>query len=305
MTGPPFSIWRLKSGNDAADAVQHVAEPHGDELRLAGAADGLANKLRNALADAHDVRGPDRLVRGHHDEFSHPVHLRVMGDQRRPADVVPQGLDGVQLHERDMLVGRGVEHHFGHEFGEGLLQTVLIQDVADDRAGLELREQLHEVHLDLIEIELRVFEQNKAFRRKMRNLAAELGADGPPGARDHNGLVPQIFPDPVVLSFTGSLPRRSSIRNSRSELTFTAPLRISPTAGRVFDLTPALLHVSMILRLAFAGAEGSAIRISSTFHCFTILRISRVFPMTWYPWMVICRLDRSSSTNPTGLYLSR
>ena len=82
----------------------------------------------------------------------------------------------VRLHQRHVLVGRGVEHHPG---------VVLLEDLAHLRRVARVGEHggrvesalVHELALDLEEPGFAVVDEDEARRADARQLAAELGAD--------------------------------------------------------------------------------------------------------------------------------
>ncbi len=71
------------------------------------------DQLRDRLRDADHRDRVHRLVRGHVHEASTPASSGAHGDVARAADVVQHRLVGMVLHQRDVLVSRGMEHDIG------------------------------------------------------------------------------------------------------------------------------------------------------------------------------------------------
>jgi hypothetical protein len=65
-------------------------------------------QLGDPLGGPHDVGRPHGLIGGDHDEVRDPVLGGGYGQVVCAEDVVLDGLEDVRLHQRDVLVGRGV-----------------------------------------------------------------------------------------------------------------------------------------------------------------------------------------------------
>ena len=99
----------LEDGHDTAVRPEHVPEADGD-VGASEAARGIRHDhLGDALAGAHDARGPDGLVRGDEHEALDADGLRRVQDGQRAADVRLDRLGGVVLEHGHVLVGSGME----------------------------------------------------------------------------------------------------------------------------------------------------------------------------------------------------
>ena len=93
----------------AAAAAEHVAEPHRDEVPPAGLGDLLHDLLGDPLGGAHDVGRAHGLVGRDEHEVLDPELGGELRDVPGAEHVVGDRLADVALHQRHVLVGRGVE----------------------------------------------------------------------------------------------------------------------------------------------------------------------------------------------------
>ncbi len=178
-----------KARDHAAGRAEHVAEAHHDELGPALRLQRLAEHLRQALGGAHDVGRIHRLVGRDEHEFLRPRGLRrARGDERRQG-VVRHRLEGVVLlHQRHVLVGRGVEHDLRRVAREYLLHAPRVLRVADRCRDRHAGQAVAELLLYRVQREFGDVEEHDPRRREARDLARELRADRAAGARDEDRL---------------------------------------------------------------------------------------------------------------------
>ena len=181
-----------KFWDDAAAAAQDVTEADHDETRTGLILEPLDDHLSEALAGPHDVGGVDGLVGRDQHELGHAGPLAGPSQRVGTEDVVEERLgDVVGLHERDVLVGRGVEHDPRGIFSEEPLEPLGVLDVTDD--GEEFDGQALKLLLKLIECVFREVIADEQPRRIFDDLAAELGADRAAGPSDQHHLTIDQF----------------------------------------------------------------------------------------------------------------
>ena len=186
-----------------ARGIEHVAEPDHGEQGGASALlrQRLEDQLGQALAGAHDIGGPDRLVARHEHEALHAQLPGGLGQNQRAKGVVLQAGEGVQLDDRHMLIGGGVIDHLDLEVADGAGHDLAVEHRSQHRndsrhggavgSGLELSPTLVllDFHLDLVKRNLRQLEQDQRLGSEAEQLPGELRPDRAPGAGDHHHLV--------------------------------------------------------------------------------------------------------------------
>ena len=123
-----------------------------------------------------------------------PASPATRADQARGERVVAHGLDRVELHEADMLVGGRVEDDRRAVLGEHLSHPLALLAVGEhgrERGGVDVAVVL-ELALDAEEVLLRVVEKHEPPRRDARDLPAQLGADRAARAGDHHDLAAEV-----------------------------------------------------------------------------------------------------------------
>ena len=130
--------------------------------------------------------------------------LRLPRDARhepRGDRVVAHGLDGVLLHEADVLVRRRVEDDRRAVGLEDLAHALLLLAVREDdvEGGVVHVAVVLELALDREEVVLGVVEEDEPARRDARDLARELLADRAAGAGDEDDLAVEVRADAVEL----------------------------------------------------------------------------------------------------------
>lgn len=113
VTGAARRDLTAEQGHHGAVGAKHIAEAHRGEGGGRAAGHGLHHHFAQALAGAHDGGGVDGLIRRDQDEFFDAVSVRRPDGVQRAEHVVADGLLGTGFHQRDMLMGGGVEHHVG------------------------------------------------------------------------------------------------------------------------------------------------------------------------------------------------
>ena len=182
----------LEHRDDAAVRAQHVAEAHGGEHGLGRARVQLHHHLAHALRGAHDARGVHGLVGGDEDEARGAERVGRLHHVERAEHVVVQRLARARLHERHVLMRRGMEHgartvlreHLGHA---GLVAHAA--DLDDDLDVVVLGQQLVAQHVGVVLVDV---EDDDARGRHAAQLPAELAADGAAAARDQHALAGDV-----------------------------------------------------------------------------------------------------------------
>jgi hypothetical protein len=100
--------------HDAALTLQDVPEAHAREARrFRDRADVAQEQLADALGRTHHVGRPDGLVGRDVYDAAHTGIRCSLEDVERAADVIVERLDGVGLHERNVLVSGHMEDEVG------------------------------------------------------------------------------------------------------------------------------------------------------------------------------------------------
>src|SRR5215216_523815 len=124
---PPGLYLPPEGRNHAPPAPQHVPKPNRSIKRLRVLLGRRAHEhLRKALGRPHDVYGVNSLIGRDVNELLRPELPGSARHDQGTANIVGDGLGGVQFHERDVLVGGGVEDQMGPEAveeGAGLLRV--------------------------------------------------------------------------------------------------------------------------------------------------------------------------------------
>ena len=163
----------------------------------------LNDHLADSLGGAHDVRGVDRLVGGDEQEASAAVGEGGVGRLVGAQDVVLDGLAGRVLHQRDMLVGGGVEDQLGLVALEDVLDASGVADGADEHREIEVGMMAEQLLLDVVGVVLVDVEDDEASGMVGGDLSAEFGADGAAAAGDEDGASVEVVEDLVVVDDDG------------------------------------------------------------------------------------------------------
>ena len=153
----------------------------------------LQHHFREALGRSHDIGRIHGLV-GRYQHEGLDLGL-VRGFRRVPGrdHVVVDALDDVLLDDRHMLVRARVIHRLDAVGQENLAHPLLVMSIADEPDELDLQRILlgdgAQFALDVVERELRHFEQHQPLRAQPDDLTAQLRADRAPRTRDHHDPV--------------------------------------------------------------------------------------------------------------------
>src|SRR5690606_31168399 len=113
-------------------------KPHHGKARVPAAAilqprrgsqigiDRLQHELGKALAGAHHIGGPNRLVSAYENEFADAMPVCRARTSHCSPDIVLQSLDRIVLNERDMFVSRSVIDRVGLERRDDFAYAFLI-----------------------------------------------------------------------------------------------------------------------------------------------------------------------------------
>ena len=152
--------------------------------------DPFAERLR----PSEDVLRIDRLVRRDEHEPLDAALRRDLGQALRREHVVAHGLDRVRLDQRDVLVGRAVEHDGRAELVEDLPHRGGVRNVRENGNGrVEL--PADELPVDVDERRLGVVHEDHARGRDRDDLPADLAADRAAGAGDEHRLAGEVRRD--------------------------------------------------------------------------------------------------------------
>ena len=158
----------------AAGRPEDVPEADGDEARLdvlaraVGLDDPLAQRLRLAH---HRLRVHGFVGRDEHEPPRAELDRRL-GDDARAQRVVAYGFERIRLHQRHVLVRRGVEDH---------RRPVAVEDLVHLPAALAVREDRHtggepalvdELALDVEQRGLALLDKHEPLRPEASDLAA-------------------------------------------------------------------------------------------------------------------------------------
>ncbi len=195
----------------------------------------------------------------------------LAGDPRhepRGQGVVAHRLDRVQLHHRDVLVGRGVEDDVRPVLGEHLAHPLLLLAVGQDRdRGADVAILL-ELAQDLEQVVLGVVDQDEPARAHPGDLAAQLAADRAAGAGDQHDLALQIGADTLELHPHRARGRACPRPGPRAADGRRAAARCRPGAARTRSEwsapgSPASRQAATTRARSVPGAEGMAMITSS------------------------------------------
>ena len=197
----------LEDRNHAPGRAEHVSEPNhgvacGRLLR-----ERVDVSLGDLLGDAHDAGGMDRLVRGDEHEVLGVELVGQIGDAAGAEDVVLDGLADVAFHQRDVLVGSGMEDDGGAKTVEDQPHPGGVADVADAAVDLGFARLVPELAIDGEDAVLTAADEDQGLGMEVQHLAAYLGSDAPPGAGDQNGAVRQETADGVGVQLDGLAPQ--------------------------------------------------------------------------------------------------
>src|SRR5690625_366358 len=178
----------FEHGNDAAAAAEHVPEADGHEhLPVVRVPGGYSQEeFDHAFRGAHHGSRVHGLVCRDVHEVRHPVLPRQVHEVAAADHVVEDRFFRVQLHERHVLVRRGMEHDVGPQPPEDVVEPGTVLDGADHAVVGDVGPVAVEFPLERIDGVFTVPEQHEAFRVEPADLPDEFTADGAAGAGDHH-----------------------------------------------------------------------------------------------------------------------
>ena len=207
----------LKKRDDAAVAAQNITEAHRHEFRFGLPVHHLYHHLAQTLGRTHDVGGVDGLVGGY---LHKPLDAVLRGGLRQLVgadDVVLDGLVGAFLHQRDVLMGRSVEHKLRPVSFHHMVQPDGVTDRADDDLQIQFRMGAAQLHLNIIGIIFVNIQNNKLLRLRMGDLTAQLAADAPAAAGDQHHLAGNIAHNFIQIDLDG-FPAQQVLRIDLAQL---------------------------------------------------------------------------------------
>ena len=182
-----------EQGNDAAVAAQYISEPHRHIFGiLRPAAEHLNDHLADALRGAHHVGGIHRLVRGDQHKGLHPVPVRRLRHMICTKHVVLDRLVGAVLHQRHVLVGRGVIDNVGAVLVKKQFHLLPVPHGPDQDHQIQHRIFMPQLLLDGVGIIFINIKNDQLSGTAGGDLAAQLAADAPASPCDQHRLAPDI-----------------------------------------------------------------------------------------------------------------
>ena len=194
VTGPPRSIWRRKIGITLPEEPRTL--PKRTATKRVGDVAAVPERLDDPLADAPST-GPSRssgstaLSVETSTKRSASNSTATSATTRVASDVVAHGLDRVRLHQRHVLVRRGVEDDRGLVALEDLaassarLPTSASTAAHGGEAALVARARARSRTARVSAL----LDEDEPRRAEARDLAAELRADRAAGAGDEHASV--------------------------------------------------------------------------------------------------------------------
>ena len=174
----------LETGNHRTVAAQDIAKTGGDELGLAGyfalldgSIEALYIDFGQALATAHDVGGVHGLVGTYHHKLLDAVLHSDIGHIARTIYIDTDGFARIFFHQRDMLIGCGMEHYLGMVGAEGKLKAFLAAHIAYDRDELQTGELFLELEAEVVHRGFAHIEAHKVAHIELGELAADFATD--------------------------------------------------------------------------------------------------------------------------------
>ena len=181
-----------EQGHHGAVGTKHIAEAHRGEGGFGAAGHGLHHHFAQPLAGTHDGGGVHRLVGGNEDELFHAVGIRRSDGVQRTEHVVADGLLRTGLHQGDVLMGGGVEHHVGFVGIKQQLQPPGVPDGADLHAEGQLPAVLvQQFLLDVVGVVFVNIKNDQPLGMMLDDLTAQLTANGTAATGDKNRLAGQ------------------------------------------------------------------------------------------------------------------
>ena len=152
----------------------------------------IGDDFSDPLGGAHDAGRVNGLVRRDEDELAGSVLMRAVEDIFRAGDVVLHRLGLVVLHERNVLVRRGVEHDVRPVLAEHGVKEAAVLDVGDAVYDLRLALKKPGVLVEdldqVVDGKLAPAHGDELLDVELQQLPAYLRADAPTRPGDEDGL---------------------------------------------------------------------------------------------------------------------
>ena len=196
-----------ESGYHGAIAAQYVAESGGDvagvrgicSLRRQLSVQALHVHFGHALGGTHHVGGVHCLVGGNHHELLHPMLAGNLGHVDGALHVGDDGLAGVLLHERNVLVGSGMEDDGGLVLGYDIGAAGAVADIGHHGGEGHLRVFLLNLQADEVHGSLGAIKQYHSGGGELAALAHYLAADAAGGAGHEDDAAGDFGADSLLL----------------------------------------------------------------------------------------------------------
>ena len=178
----------FEKGHNRAIGTKHIAKPHRAEF-CGAVRPALQDHLAESLGSAHEVGGIHSLIRGDHDKFLDAELLRRPHHMICAENVILDGLLWAFLHQRDMLVGRRMEHDVGAIHPKQAVNFFLISHGGDLHPQVQpIAPYTPQLLLDIISVVLVNIQNDELLGLIFGDLTAKLAADGTAAAGHQHGL---------------------------------------------------------------------------------------------------------------------
>ncbi len=194
----------LELGDDASPASEDVSEAdcHIGRLRML-LPDVVQNHLCDALGRPHHAGRIDRLVRRDEKHFFHAVASRQPRDVQRSSGVDAHRFPRVHLHQRDVLVRRGVKHQSRRVQPEYGVHRDGIRHIGYDRPVRDTDMFARKRFDQGVDRLFPMSEQDEFLRRILRRLTGDFRTDRSTGARHEDGPSSDDAGDPLEVEAHG------------------------------------------------------------------------------------------------------
>ena len=160
----------------------------------------LHDHLTAALGRAHDIGGIDRLIGGDHHKALHLIFFGKVHHVERAEDIVLDRLGRRNLHQRNMLMRRRVEHDLRMIFGKDAVHFRVVAHRRDQGNEIQAVAVLDiQLLLDVVGVILIDIHDDDLFGAVLSDLAHQLGADGTAAARNHTDLAVDKITDLLLV----------------------------------------------------------------------------------------------------------
>src|SRR5699024_6208425 len=189
----------LKPRNHRTVAAQHIAETGGHEFGAAlyltithGTTQTLNVNLSQTLGTAHYIRRIHGLVCRNHYHFLRTVRYGHVGHLARTGNIHQDGLAGILLHQRDVLVSGGVEYYLRMVKLKDHTHTFLHTHIAYHGNKIYGRIVLLKLQADIMQRGLCGIEHHQLADAHLDQLTAKLATDTAGGTGHKNDLALEL-----------------------------------------------------------------------------------------------------------------